>query len=73
MTREREEIIKRALTYLEQRFGEIHVEISEIYTYSKTGVVEVSGSFKRRTDSIKRRFTIKMRMDNLEVVAFGLR
>ncbi|HIQ30118.1 MAG TPA: hypothetical protein EYH45_06105 [Candidatus Caldiarchaeum subterraneum] len=67
------EFTKKAIEFLEKRFGTVQVEINEVYTYPKAGIVEVSGSFRRGTDSIKRRFTIKIRIEDLEIVAFGLR
>ena len=71
--RNNREFVERAVAYLKERYGATQIEISEIYTYAKAGVVEISGSFKRETDSIKRRFTIKIRREDLEIVAFGLR
>ena len=67
------EAVAKAVEYLKNKFGEeTEVEISEIYRYS-AGVVEISGTFKKHGDRIKRRFTVKLRLDDMKVIAFGVR
>jgi len=66
------EVLETARRFLESKYGSVEVEFEEVFSYAG-GVIEVSGSFRRPQERLKRRFTVKVRAKTMEVLGFGLR
>ena len=66
------EVEEAVAKYLADKYGNVDVEIIEVYKYA-SGLVEVSGTVRIREEKLKRRFTVKLNPKEMKIIAFGIR
>ncbi len=67
-----EPYVKHAVEYLKKKYGDVEVEVEEVFKYA-AGIIEVSGTLRRRGEKTRRRFTVKLESNSMRVLGFGLR